>query len=389
MMKIYYLANIRLPTEKAHGIQIMKMCEAFAFFGAKVELVVPRRFNAIKEKPFEYYGVKNNFRIKKIFSFDLVKFGKIGFWIQSFSFAKFAAIYTLLKNPDVIYSRDALPLFFLNFFRKNIFWEAHRGEFNFMIGRLLKKCRGIVAITRGLKDFYLKNGADAKKILVAPDGVDLKEFNIDISKEKARERLNLPQDKKIILYTGHLYDWKGAVTLLKVAQQFSVSDFQFSDKLLFVFVGGMEKDIKSFKVQALSFGLNNVLFVGHRPHQEMPFWLKAADVLVLPNSAKEKISEFYTSPMKMFEYMASGRPIVASDLPSIREVLEHGKNAVLVKPDMPEFLIDGIKEALENSELAGKISKQAYLDVQNHTWEKRAGQILNFISETIFTSAIL
>lgn len=120
--------------------------------------------------------------------------------------------------------------------------------------------------------------------------------------------------------------------------------------------------------------------VGHRPHQEIPYWLKAADVLVLPNSAKEKISRFYTSPLKLFEYMASGTPIVASDLPSIREVLNE-KNAVLVKPDSPEFLTAGIMKVLENPYLSDKISKQAFQDVQNYTWEKRAEKILRFIKK--------
>ncbi|MFH0803743.1 MAG: glycosyltransferase, partial [Candidatus Tagabacteria bacterium] len=170
-MKLIYIANARIPTEKAHGIQIMKMCESFARQGIEVELIIPWRFNPIKEDAFEYYGVKRIFKITRIFSFDLVKLGKIGFWIQSYSFAKLARIYTLMKNPDIIYSREILPLFFLSFFKKNLFWEAHRGEFNFIVQRLLKKCRGIIAITRGLKDFYLKNGANGEKILVAPDGV--------------------------------------------------------------------------------------------------------------------------------------------------------------------------------------------------------------------------
>ena len=82
-------------------------------------------------------------------------------------------------------------------------------------------------------------------------------------------------------------------------------------------------------------GSENILVLGHKPHKTMPVFLKAADVLVLPNSAKEEISRSYTSPLKLFEYMASGRPIVASDLPSIREVLNEN-NSLLVSPDSSE-----------------------------------------------------
>lgn len=378
MRKILYIANIRLPTEKAHGLQIMEMCSAFRALGNDVELVVPWRFNSIKENPFTYYDIKESFKITKVPSLDLVKFGKIGFWLQSVSFTKFAVIYALLKTSDIVYSRDISPLFFLSFFKKNlfwgppknIFWEAHRGEFNFMVKRLVKKSHGVIVITQGLKNFYVAKGMEADKILVVPDAVDLEKFDIKISKVEAREKLNLPKSKKIILYTGHFYDWKGA-DILAEAIRFLNPD------VLIVFVGGMEKDVNKFKTWNSEF--KNIMVVGYRSHDEIPYWLKAADVLVLPNSAKEKISELYTSPMKMFEYMASARPIVASNLPSIREVLEHERSAFLVQPDSPEFLTEGIKKVLEDSGLAEKISKQAYLDVQKYTWVKRTENILEFI----------
>ncbi|KKR77731.1 MAG: group 1 glycosyl transferase [Parcubacteria group bacterium GW2011_GWE2_40_8] len=95
-MKILYIANARLPTEKAHGIQIMKTCEAFADLGHSVSLIVPRRFNFIKDDPFEYYRVKRNFKIIKLPTIDLVKFSKIGFWIESIVFAKMTFLYGII-----------------------------------------------------------------------------------------------------------------------------------------------------------------------------------------------------------------------------------------------------------------------------------------------------
>ena len=148
--------------------------------------------------------------------------------------------------------------------------------------------------------------------------------------------------------------------------------------VLFIFVGGTEEDIKSFKFQVSGFKLDNVLIAGYRPYAEIPYWLKAADILVLPNSAREKISQFYTSPLKLFEYMASGRPIVASDLPSIREVLSEN-NAILVKSDDPTILSGGITSVLQNSDFSAKIAKQALQDVEAYSWKKRAKNILSFI----------
>ena len=369
-MKIFYIANARMPTEKAHGIQIMKMCEAFADAGATVELVLPRRFNFIKKSPFEYYGVKKNFNITKLPSLDLVRFGKIGFLIQSLSFAGAALGYVMFKKADIIYSRDELPLFLLGFFKKNIVWEAHAPKWNFAAKSILKKRRKIIAITRGLKNFYAEKGAEENNIFIAPDGVDTARFGGEGKKSEAREKLKLPQGKKIAVYTGHLYAWKGADTLIKSAE------FLGKDILVYL-AGGTAGDIARVRKELPAGG--NIVIAGARPHSEISDWQRAADALILPNTAKDDVSKYYTSPMKLFEYMASGTPIVSSDLPSIREILNES-NSILVEPDNPEALAAGIERALNDKELAEKISKRAFADAQNHTWEKRAKRILAFIA---------
>ncbi len=374
-MKIIYIANARIPTEKAHGIQIMKMCEAFAELKVedeklKVELVVPRRLNNIKENPFEYYGVKENFKIIKLPTLDLVEFGKIGFLIQSFSFALFSSFYLFFKKYDFIYSRDEFSLYFFSFFKKNLFWEAHTKRENFIVKRVFKKVNGIISITQGLKDFYVKNfRVNSNKILVVSDGVDIEKFKVESGKLKVRDRLGLPQNKKIVLYTGHLYSWKGVGTLIESTK------FLDEDTLVYL-VGGTEGDVLKIKKQTSE--NKNIIVVGSRPHSEIPYWQKSADVLVLPNTAKEDISKYYTSPMKLFEYMASGNSIVASDLPSIREVLNKD-NSVLVEPDNPKKLAEGMNKVLGDFNFADKISKQALEDVKNYTWGERVKNILDFI----------
>ena len=206
----------------------------------------------------------------------------------------------------------------------------------------------------------------------------MNDFNISLSKDEARKKLNLSLDKKLVIYTGHLYEWKGAALLLKAARnfQFSISNFQKNEEdILFVFVGGTNKDVQSFRKQTK--GLNNILCLGHKPHKDIPIYLKAADVLVLPNGKEEKISELYTSPLKLFEYMAAKRPIIASDLPSIREVLDD-QMAVFFKPDNPDQLAESIKKVIWNNHLAETISAKAFERVGNHTWERRVKKILVF-----------
>jgi len=195
--KILYIANIRMPTEKAHGIQIMKMCEAFAKTGATVTLVVPWRFNSIKENPFVYYDVEGNFRIQKIPSLDLIKFGRLGFWIQMFSFSGIVSWYALFKKTDIVYSRDELPLWFLSFLKKDLVWEAHTPRHNFVIKSLSNRVHKIITISGGLKKFYIDRGISEDSILVQHDGVDIEQFSV-MDVDKARDMLNLPKGKKII-----------------------------------------------------------------------------------------------------------------------------------------------------------------------------------------------
>ena len=370
-MKLIYIANIRIPTEKAHGVQIMETCSSFSNqLRFDVELIVPSRFNNTNEDPFVYYGIKSNFSIKKLPCIDLVRFGKFGFLTELFSFSFFVAIFSLFKKNSLFYTRDELIALLLHLMGKKITWEDHRGDKNIITTILLKLNIKIVVISNGLKNFYLERGVSPERIFVAPDAADVEKFDISLSKEDARKQLNLPLDKKIVLYMGHLYSWKGADVLAKSA-------LHIEDKnTIYVFIGGTEQDLKKFRKEFA--GIENVYILGNKPLKETPIYQKAADVLIVPNSAKSNLSKLYTSPMKLFSYMAGDRPIVASDLPSLREILNEN-NSVLVESDNPKSLADGIRKVLNNNSLADKISRQALMDVQNYTWKKRAKNILSFI----------
>lgn len=369
MKRIIYIANIRLPTEKAHGIQIMKTCEAFAQTGADVKLIVPRRYNHIKDDPFAYYGIKKLFSVIRVPCLDLVSFGRIGFFVESltFSLAVLLRFYGLKKRDDTIfYSRDALPTYLLSLFGMKVVWEAHMGHDNFFIHSLIYRDIPIVCISSGLSDLYRSLGA--KNVLISPDGVDIEQFQIIESKDEVRIKLRMLREAKLVVYTGHLYSWKGADVLAEAASK-------LGDDVYVIFVGGTEKDVKLFKNKYG--GVKNIMILGSRPHREIPMYMRAADVLVLPNSAKEKISRLYTSPMKLFEYMASGTPIVASKIPSICEVLNE-RNSVLVQPDSPDDLARGVNVALAETKKSSEITEGALDDVKQYSWIKRAEKIKEF-----------
>lgn len=376
MPRLIYIANARIPTEKAHGLQIMKMCEAFARQGARLKLVLPKRINSIKEDAFDYYKVERLFSIVRVACIDLlflVFFKSFSYWLESISFNFFLWFYFLSRRSvDIIYTRDLLSLVFLSKRQSILIYEVHNlpQKIGWFYLYLVKKVDKLVVISHGLEEDFIKLGVEPQKILVAPDGVDIGQFNVADSQAECRKKLRLPLDKKIAVYAGHLYPWKGVFTVLAAAKHLSA--------VLFVFVGGNKDDLCSFQAKAAQAGLSNILIAGYKKNEEIPFYLKAADVLLLPNSANEKISSRYTSPLKLFEYMASGVPMVASDLPSLREILNED-NAILVKPDNAEDLAGGINQVLQNKEFVDKIAKKSQQDVLEHSWRERAERIKNFI----------
>jgi glycosyltransferase involved in cell wall biosynthesis len=374
MRKLYYIANVRLPTEKAHGIQIMEMCQAFAGSGVEVELVIPNRHTVIggkiiSEDPYGYYGVSETFKITKLWCLDWVKWGRIGFLVQTLSFALSTLFFAINKKGN-FYTRDELIVVLMRVLGKKVFWEAHMGHANVFVRLVLWLKIPVIAITNGLKQSYGAEKSQEYKFLVAPDAVNINKFIFPLSRAQAREKLGFSSDEKIILYSGHLYHWKGVETLAEAARL-------GKNGWRFVFLGGSNKHIEDFKRRHGE--IENIRILGGKPLNEIPIYLKAADVLVLPNSAKEEISRLYTSPMKLFEYMASGTPIVASDLPSLREILDESQ-AHFFEADNPENLILIIAKVLESEGEASERSAMALEKVKNYSWEERSRKILEFIS---------
>jgi len=370
-MKLTYVANIRIPTEQAHGIHIMEMCQAFSLLGIDVELVVRNSEAEIKIDPFEFYDIKPIFRIKKIWCLDTVTFGRLGFLLELLTFSLSLFFYSL-GNKSIFYTRDEVPALVLKVMGKNPILESHMGHKNLAMRLLVILKNRIVVITYALKELYVSLGASLDKILVVADGADVERFDINISMDEARQKLGLSGDKNIVLYKGTLIPWKGVDTLLKSAEYIKTPNTEI------VIIGGEPEEVEKLRKEYVS--KENVKLVGRVPRRETPLYQKAANILVIPNSAKEDISKLYTSPLKLFGYMASSVPIVASSVPSIREVLDES-NSFLFTPDDPESLAETIDKALNNSEEAKEKSRLALEKVQGFSWKKRAETIINFIKK--------
>ena len=377
--KLFLIFHGRFPGEKAASLFAAKSCEAFAGEGVEVVLLVPRRVGRGKEDPYTYYGVQKNFKIVYLPTLDLLWVKALQGLAFQLGFASFSVscLFYLLFNAnknDIIYSNESFSILLASLYFPQTLYEVHdfpEHKLGFY-KMLFHRVRHILATnTWKIKRIEEAFNVSHSKMLCERNAVEVKDFDILLTKKEARAKLGLPKDEKIIVYTGHLYSWKGVDMLAEAAKM-------LAEDTLVVFVGGTESDVKNFR--SIYGNVKNIKIVGHRDHSEIPVWQKSADVLVLPNTAKEDISKYYTSPMKLFEYMASKRPVVASNIPSIAEILNN-TNAVLVNPDDPADLARGIKEILKDEKQGAVLSDKAYAEVLYHSWQARAKRILNFLNK--------
>lgn len=379
-MKIFYLINSRIPSEKAEGLEAMKLCEALGDL-AEVVMVAPSRCNAIKGDPFLFYGVRKNFKILKIPVLDLIPFVShpVIFWLEAGSFSLVSFLYLLIfsKPSDAVFSHDHISLFSVSFFRKKVFYDIHdfpKGRL-FFYRRLFKNLMGIVTTNLWKKsELARKFNLPEEKIISCPNGVDFSEFDLKISKSDARKKLGLPEDKFLAGYVGMLKTMgmeKGIDTAIQALPY-------LPENVVLTLVGGNKKDIGQYESFAEKSGMKKrVFFAGFVKHEAVPLYLKAFDVLIAP-FPKTDHYEFYMCPMKVIEYMASDRPIVASDLNSIHEIVSE-KECVFVRPDDAKSLSEGIKTVMNSESFAKEISENALKKARNFSWENRARTIVDFM----------
>lgn len=362
-MKLAYVANVRMPSERAHSVQIAKTCEALAERDSLATLIVPSRSRKGGD-PARYYGLRQLLPLQYAWAPDIVHLGKIGFLLASFCFT-LSALRKIPHTATHLYGRDEAVLWLLSYLSpKPIIWESHTGSWNYAARALAQRAQRVVVISEGLKAFYVARGVPAGCILVAHDGVDLRDFETMPTKEEAQRALDLPHDRAIVMYVGGIGGWKGTETLLAAADE-------LRDEALVVIVGGSEEEVTDLRVR-----YPHVHFLGSRPYKELPAMLAAADVLALPNTGRDIVSARYTSPLKLFAYMAAEKPIVASDLPSVREVLDDD-SAYFVQADDPSALAEGMRTTFHNAEESSRKAARARERAGAYTWSARADTLLS------------
>ena len=366
-MKLAYLANVRYPSERAHAAQITHMCQAFAENRVEIDLFVNRRYLATKSEVDTCFDINSKFSVVRISHGWFYTRIKASFYISELLFVLSFVLTKKYKSYDIIYARSEWIMLGLSFFapHKKLIWESHEAKLNLAARALLKKDIKTVVISEGIYEAYEKSGVPKEQMIVAHDGIDESFFELPMSQAEARRRLGLSKYTQIVMYIGGFDLWKGVDTF------FAAQDV--CPEVTFVAIGGNSEQLSRYAKQYPS-----VIFLGQRPYSELRLNQQAADVLAIPNTASNSLSEKYTSPLKLFAHMASGVPIVASNIASIKTVT--GELVTLVEPDNAAALASGIEAVLQNYE-ENKLRAQALKDVSmQYTWTKRAKNILDFFA---------
>lgn len=371
-MKMYYVANARMPNEKAHGIQIAKMCEAFIEAGADLTLVVSSRGAGDVR---EAYGLTRDIPVVRLPVLDLQFLGPVGYWLTALQFMCGSTLYVwgkvLFGERFVLYTIDMDSFSFapLALLPRPIFAEMHGAKKSNILARYFFKRARIIATNDLIEDELSRTFSISRnRFCIESNGVDESALQNDSSQEEARAKLGLPPDEPFALYVGRFYAWKGLEILAETATQ---------SPLPIYLVGGIREEYERVTKKKGE----DLCFAGAKPVGEIPLWLRAADVLIVVGTAGNIDSYRFTAPMKIFEYLAARRSVVASETPALKSLV--GGDAVFwYAPDDPESLARAIREAHTSPEAAAK-REAGCVSAAEHTWNRRAERILQFMEERV------
>ncbi len=396
-MRILYLADIRFPLERANGIQTMETCHALAERGHVVHLVVRPDTQAPPRDPFAYYALP---RIDRL----LIERAPVSgpSLARRLGYLSFAAGRTVGRTrAEVVLTRDLGVAAMLGrlprAMRPPLVYESHgyapavaaalpelvatAGPASpRKLARLARReahvwrtADGYVTITAALAQELSAHYGTRERVVVVPDGVRLADRDTPLPPHDQGKTSNAP----VVAYAGHLYPWKGVEILLEA--------LALLPRVHGLIVGGHEAEADLDRMRAITarLGLDaRVRFTGFVEPARIPGLLYSADLLVLPNPASA-ISSRYTSPLKLFEYLAAGRPIVASDLPAIREIVRDGEEALLVPAGDPRAVAAAVTRLLDDRLLAQRLARGAAELAPHYSWARRAERL-----ETLFAQLV-
>ena len=391
--RLLYISLMRLPTEKAHGLQIMQNCEALAA-DYDVTLWVARRWNTPDMRritdPFAHYGIDRNFTIQRMPCLDLFPLfppesagARLAFYLLMLSYALALLFRLPFVRADIYYSRDEFLLWLMSWLKPKsaLAYEAHlfpsSGRGAALQRWVCRRVGSVIAITPQLRDDLVKvRSAEPERSIFAHDGVRRARFENLPDRQTARQQLGWDNETFIVGYVGSLQmigQDKGVSTLLR-----SLADV---DGAFLALVGGSTAGGRQLQQEWIGLGMpeSRFLDVGRVAPEDVPHYMRAFDVCAMPHPATTQFAR-YTSPLKLFEYMAAGSAIVASDLPGWADVLADGETAILAPPDDIAAWSAAIDSLRRDPELRQQLGTAARAQAMAHyTWSKRAERILSHV----------
>jgi glycosyltransferase involved in cell wall biosynthesis len=389
--RILCVADVRFPVERANGIQTIETCAALARRGHRVRLLVRPDTLRPARDPFEYYGVEQDPRlsIERVRVAGPAPLRRMSFLLGALTRARktagddlvltrdlgFASMYLRMRRPDsarLVYESHGFapavsrerPAMLTGASPPSSLKQARllRRE-----ARVWRQADGYATITRVLADELVERFGARPALAVVPDGA-----RIDAGRTFAARAIATPA---VAGYSGHLYPWKGVDLLLDALTELP--------GVKAIVIGGhpAETDLARLRKHTAELGLESrVTFTGMVMPRDVAARLEDADVLVLPNPATTA-SERYTSPLKLFEYLTMGRPIVASDLPAFREIVRHRDNALLFEAGSASALAAAVRAVVGDPALAESLGRRAFETARDYSWDARAERLDRLFGE--------
>jgi glycosyltransferase involved in cell wall biosynthesis len=371
-MQIAVITTSQVPSITANSIQVMKVCQSYRQLGHDVTLIVPGIKSVNWEEISRIFGISTKFKIKYI---PTIKF------LRRYDFSFFSGILILMNKYDIIHTWMPQIASIAGMLGKPFIIELH-GMPTGKVGPKLYKSlifskykKRFLSITNALKNMYEKEYEfkfDDEEIQIAPNGVVLEPYlNLPVPSVQ-KKHLGI-KDEFTAVYTGHLYQGRGMDLLVKLASKLP--------EIQFLWVGGRGKDVDYWKKYINEHHISNIVLTGFVRNEYIPSYQSIGDVLLMPyensiSGSSGGNSVDFCSPMKMFEYMAAGKPIISSDLPILHEVLSE-ENAIFCSYDDVDQWVDAINLVINNPELSINLGRQARLDVEKYTWIERAKKSLD------------
>ena len=387
--RLIYVHNTTIQIPSANAVQTMNMCEAFRRHAASVELRFPGLLvgNQVPlESLHEYYGVEATFEARPLsapFTPALMRSPAYLPVAKALAYSLDAMLRDSRVLPDVVFTRCATAAASMRriyrwFGRAHprVVFEAHEYPRDRKRALALRQVDAVVAITDVLAaELQFTLGLAPERVLVAPDGVRASWLN-GMDKHDARSRLSLTVERPLVVFTGRLHPdlvpmlCETAEGLREVAE--------------LIAVGSAPDDPDGRVLAQIQHAAEQrrlpVRFTGVVPAEMARVYQAAADVLVAPYSGTLRWAR-YTSPLKVFEYMAAGRPMVISELPVLHEVLEHDVSAWFVEPNSGSAIAEGVKALLRRPDVADRIAARASQEAPQYSWTERARRIVRFIDD--------